>query len=127
MRPYRLGVLMLLGLLLLAPFSASAAPGKPQKFDVYNPLSNRVWATLYAQTLLNPRTIVGSKWANPGKVATFTNDAPAAFWIRVEVKKLGDNRGDPQTICDTTAEVRPGDSHFITVHLSGTSCWITQT
>ena len=127
MKPYRLGVRIALGLLLFAPVSATATAAKPQKFDVYNPLPNRVWATLYAQTLLNPRTIVGSKWANPGKVASFVNDAAGAFWIRIEIKTLGDNRGDPQTICDTTAEVRPGESHFLTAHLSGTSCWISQT
>lgn len=123
---YRLSALLALAVVLVAPLTASATTGKAQKFDVYNPLQNRVWVTLYAQTLLNPRTIVAAKWANPEKIASFTSDVAGAFWVRVEIKKLGDNRNDPQTICDTTAAIQPGDKHFLTPHLSGTSCWLSQ-
>lgn len=125
-RLLRLSVLAFAAILAL-PIAVRATVGNQQKFDVYDPLPNRMWVTLYVQTMLNPRTIVSAKWAAPGKVASFTSEIAGAYWIRVEIKKSGDTRANPETLCDTTAEVHPGDKHFLTAHLTGTSCWLSQT
>jgi hypothetical protein len=110
---YRTTAIALTGLLLLAMLYATL-PKPARSTDIHNGIivtandtGYRVWITVYD---LAKTRHMDYGWLDANGRHGWNNCCYAAgsyYYVRGEVKKLGDNRSDPETIYDTTIQVKP--------------------
>ena len=107
---------ILLALAALALFATLlwALPKAARSTDIHNGIivtanetGYRVWVTVYD---LAKTRHMDSGWLDANGRRGWNNCCYAAgsfYYVRAEVKKIGDNRSDPETIYDTTIQVQP--------------------
>jgi hypothetical protein len=114
---YRLPLVAALMLASVAPASARL----PYDLHIVNPLPNRVWVTVYHNASIHNAFMV------PPHFRWHYDSRQGNMKIMAEIKMLGDDRANPQTICKTDMSV-PKGSGDVTIHLNtaNNSCWWTR-